>query len=165
MTRHAPIREALAALVASLATVAPAAAHATTGPAVAVPAAAPASAALEATASGFLPAWVALVLLVAALALGRRRPRSSVAAALCLVLGIFAFEAGVHSVHHLEAGHSAITHCAIASATAHAPADLSEAVTVVPAPEPGRLASAGAPCRPVSISLRPDSGRAPPALA
>ena len=115
------MRLALGALVASLATVAPAAAHVTTAPAVAV--------------------------------------------ALCLVLGIFAFEAGVHSVHHLDAGHSAITHCAIASATAHAPADLSEGVTVVPAPEPGRLASAGAPRRPVSISLRPDSGRAPPALA
>jgi hypothetical protein len=165
MTRHAPMRQALGALVASLATVAPAAAHVTTAPAVAVPAAAPPSAALEAAASGFLPAWVGLVLLVAALALGRRRPRSSVAVALCLVLGVFAFEAGVHSVHHLDAGHSAITHCAIASATAHAPADRSEAVTVVPALEPGRLASAGAPCRPVSISLRPDSGRAPPALA
>src|SRR5256885_1356625 len=94
-----------------------------------------------------------------------RRGWSSVAAALCLVLGICAFEAGVPSVHHLAAGHSAITHCAIASATAHAPADLPEGVTVVPAPEPGRLASAGAPRRPVSISLRPDSGRAPPALA
>src|SRR5207249_6890863 len=75
MTRHAPMRQALGALVASLATVAPAAAHVTTAPAVAVPAAAPPSAALEAAASGFLPAWVGLVLLVGALALGRRRPR------------------------------------------------------------------------------------------
>src|SRR2546427_7712919 len=76
MTRHAPMRQALGALVASLATVAPAAAHVTTAPAVAVLAAAPPSAALEAAASGFLPAWVGLVLLVGALALGRRRPRS-----------------------------------------------------------------------------------------
>src|SRR2546427_9433449 len=76
MTRHAPMRLALGALVASLATVAPAAAHVTTAPAVAVLAAAPPSAALEAAASGVLPAWVGLVLLVGALALGRRRPRS-----------------------------------------------------------------------------------------
>src|SRR5438094_9609067 len=116
MTRHAPMRLALGALVASLATVAPAAAHVTTAPAVAVPAAAPPSAALEAAASGFLPAWVGLVLLVGALALGRRRPRSSVAVALCLVLGIFAFEAAVHSVHHLDAAHWATTHSATASA-------------------------------------------------
>src|SRR2546425_11973978 len=98
MTRPAPMRQALGALVASLATVAPAAAHMTTAPAVAVPTAAPPSAALEAAASGVLPAWGGLVLLGGALALRRRPPPSSVAVALCLVLGIFALRARGHSV-------------------------------------------------------------------
>src|SRR3989442_14268699 len=58
MTRHAPMRQALGALVASLATVAPAAAHMTTAPAGALPRAAPPSAPPRAAASGVLPARV-----------------------------------------------------------------------------------------------------------
>jgi len=158
----------LGALMASLATAAPAAAHMATAPVVAVPATAPpapASAALAGTASGFSPAWVGMILLAVAQALGRRRPRRAVAFLLCLVLGIFAFEAGMHSVHHLGAGDSGTTHCAIASATAHAPEAIFESVTVAPVPEPQPLVSADDGCRAAWISLRPDSGRAPPTLA
>src|SRR2546426_11368533 len=98
MTRHAPMRQALGALVASLATVAPAAAHVTTAPAVAVPAAAPPSAALEAAASGVLPAWGGLVLLVGGPPLRRGRPRRPVAVALRLLLRIFALGGGGDSL-------------------------------------------------------------------
>jgi hypothetical protein len=168
MIRRAPVLIMLGALVASLATVAPAAAHMTTAPLAAVSATAPsvpASAALPGTASGFSPAWVGLILLAVAQALGKRRPRRAVAFLLCLVLAIFAFEAGMHSVHHLGAGDSGTTHCAIASATAHALEAIFESVTVAPVPEPQWLVGADDGCRAAWISLRPDSGRAPPILA
>jgi hypothetical protein len=168
MIRRAPVLIMLGALMASLATTAPAAAHMTTAPLASVSATAPpapASAALAGTASGFSPAWVGLILLAVARALGTRRPRRAVAFLLCLVLGIFAFEAGMHSVHHLGAGDSGPTQCAIASATAHAPEAIFESVTAAPVSEPQWLVSADDGRRTAWISLRPDSGRAPPALA
>jgi hypothetical protein len=168
MIRRAPVLITFGALVASLAAAASAAAHMATAPVVAVSATAPpapASAALPGTASGFYPAWVGMILLVVAQALGMRRTRRSIAFLLCLVLGMFAFEAGMHSVHHLGAGDSGTTHCAIASATAHGPEAIFESVTVAPVSEPQWLVSADDGCRAAWILLRPDSGRAPPTLA
>jgi hypothetical protein len=165
MIRRAPLLRAFGALVASLITAAPAAAHMTTAPVIAVPAAAPPPAVFAVTASGFSLAWIGLGLLAVALAFGGRLPRRAVAFLLALVLGIFAFEAGVHSVHHLEDGHSATARCAIASATAHALDAIFESVTVGPVSLPQWLVGANDGCRVASISLRANSGRAPPALA
>src|ERR1700682_2985292 len=45
--------------------------------------------------------WIALLAAVAGLTGASRRPRSAGAFAFALLLGVFAFERGEHSVHHL----------------------------------------------------------------
>ena len=62
--------------------------------------------------------WYLVVALSGLAALGARRPRRNLALALVLLLAIFAFENGLHSVHHLndqDRGES----CAVASASQH----------------------------------------------
>src|SRR5262245_14619781 len=44
--------------------------------------------------------WSALAMAATAIALGWRRPRRAAAFALVLILAVFAFEDGLHSVHH-----------------------------------------------------------------
>jgi hypothetical protein len=55
---------------------------------------------------------VAVVIIVA------RRPRRALALAIVLILGLFAFENGVHSVHHIHDLRSEAT-CSVAAATVH----------------------------------------------
>jgi hypothetical protein len=68
--------------------------------------------------------WPVMLGAAAALAIAWRRPRRALALAIVLILGLFAFENGVHSVHHLDdlrhlndlrAGAT----CSVAAATAH----------------------------------------------
>ena len=46
--------------------------------------------------------WPAILGAAAVLAVARRRPRRAMALAIVLILAVFAFENGVHSVHHLN---------------------------------------------------------------
>ena len=62
--------------------------------------------------------WIAIVSVVGFAIAGARRPRRALALAIVLVLALFAFENGVHSVHHLS-DRAATATCAVASATAH----------------------------------------------
>ncbi len=107
--------------------------------------------------------WLALLAAVAVLVVVTRRSRSASAVAVALLLGIFAFERGEHSVHHL--GQPVQAHeCAVAAAAAHteAAADHGSSLLVV------RLAPAGAAVEMSSPGLAPlplsaEHGRAPPA--
>lgn len=105
--------------------------------------------------------WIALAL--ALLALVAWRPRRTVATALLVLLSVAAFQAGFHSVHHLDQQKDA-TRCPLAAAAAHlAGVTGSPAAGEVPvvAASPIVLpADRPAVC---STVLRPDAGRAPPA--
>ena len=106
--------------------------------------------------------WYLVVALSGLAALGARRPRRNLALALVLLLAIFAFENGLHSVHHLndqDRGES----CAVASASQHVAGTEVEGsfTAAAPAPaEPPRVASVRV-IRSVR-SLGPHEGRAPP---
>jgi hypothetical protein len=106
----------------------------------------------------YLP--IALILIVGAAWL---RPRRTMALALVLLLGVFAFENGLHSVHHgFDAKQS--RECAIAAASAHlavVEADCAtDAVSILLVAErPADSVPAAAPSRVPS----PAQGRAPPA--
>jgi hypothetical protein len=99
-----------------------------------------------------------------ALALATRRPRRAVAGLALVALVAFAFEGGLHSVHHLDDDLGA-SQCAAASASTQLAGTTDEPVpALAPAPPavegcPGVavLASASSP-------FRPDAGRAPPHL-
>ena len=83
------------------------------------PAATPESAAAW-SAAPTLPSipWPAMLAAAILLALAWRRPRRALALAIVLILGLLAFENGVHSVHHLGDLRSEAT-CSVAVATAH----------------------------------------------
>jgi hypothetical protein len=106
--------------------------------------------------------WLALLASVAVLA-AARRSRSAGAFVLALLLGIFAFERGEHSVHHL--GQPVQAHeCAVAAAASHTEAATDDGSSLLVA----GLASAGAAAEVSSPRLTPfhfsaEHGRAPPA--
>jgi hypothetical protein len=104
----------------------------------------------------------ALVLSVAALALvGARRPRRALAVALILVVAVFAFESGVHSVHHLG-DRDRGEHCAIAAASQHVAGTEVDVVFGADAlPVTPQLAATNALFERVRL-IGPDQGRAPP---
>jgi hypothetical protein len=62
--------------------------------------------------------WTVVILVLALGAISARRPRRALALTVVLLLAFFAFENGVHSVHHLN-DRAAKTTCAVASATTH----------------------------------------------
>src|SRR4029453_9085267 len=62
--------------------------------------------------------WHLVALLAGLAALGARRPRRALGLALILLLAVFAFERGVHSVHHLS-DPARGEHCGVASASQH----------------------------------------------
>jgi hypothetical protein len=117
------------------------------------------------------PAPVTLPSLVVAVALGllgaaARRPRRAFTLALVAILALFAFQDGVHSVHHLN-DPTGRTTCAVAAAAAThvaAPADggcaVEAAIVIVaerlPLEEPPRLDA---------CPLAAHQGRAPPLAA
>ena len=103
-----------------------------------------------------------LVLSVAVLALiGARRPRRALAMALILVVAVFAFESGVHSVHHLG-DRDRGEHCALAAASQHlAGAEVEVVVVAKTLPLTRQLAATDALIERVRL-IGPDQGRAPP---
>jgi hypothetical protein len=170
-----PLVLALPALLAPLVTVTPAHAHTEPAPAavtvvlVAEPApgvaswADPSSVTVRAGSSAFVAGALALAIVALAWAPGRRRPRRTVAVVLGLLLAVFAFESGVHSVHHSAAADP--SHCAVASAVAHLSGDVAT-LDALPAPAAGRRSGTHRDDRASVVRpLRPDSGRAPPPLA
>jgi hypothetical protein len=90
-----------------------------------------------------------------------RRPRRLVTVVIALTLLVFAFESGLHSIHHLG-NDRASSHCAVAWASAHlaiASAEVPAAMLVLPAVDE---AGGGEPAALSSWLFRPDAGRAPP---
>jgi hypothetical protein len=115
--------------------------------------------------------WPAILAAAAALIVARRRPRRALALAIVLILALFAFENGVHSVHHLnDLRHlddlrSGLT-CHVAAATAHLSGTPVDATTheslVLPSYE--RLVVQHQPAVD-ALSLSAHQGRAPPISA
>jgi hypothetical protein len=152
---------ATATLAAWLGAATPAGAHSgVPGPVVAEPA--PADLALSASREPPGVPWALLVGVIAAAGVARRHPRRAVGVALVLVLAVFAFEDGLHSVHH-GADRTAVESCAVASAAAHLAATAVDPV----APSDAILAAVEgtvdvAQAVPVARLFCPDQGRAPP---
>src|SRR5262245_42570367 len=127
---------------------------------------APSAAPLTLSAAPDTPAfpWPVLVAALTLAALGWRRRRRAIALVMVLLLAVFCFEDGLHSVHHLT-GQAKLVRCAIATATAHLTATAVDSVAttdivlpVVP------VAIEVAQTAPVARFLCPDQGRAPPSL-
>ncbi len=150
---------AVAVLVPFAGAIAPAAAH--------MKGVAPMAPAAQAVTAAEPPAaaWIVVLALAASLALAWRRPRHALALGLALALSVFAFESGLHSIHHLDAWNGA-THCAVASAAAHTTGIVVAPVDVLP---PSVLVARGrAPLdnrAPAARTLGAARGRAPPFLA
>jgi hypothetical protein len=112
--------------------------------------------------SGFPGGGLLLAALGAGIGLGLRRPRR-LAAGLVILLLVLAFEAGLHSVHHVGYPHQAGA-CAIGVATAHLAGSPVEVVTVDPVAVPLlHIALAAAPVQVALHRPAPHEGRAPPA--
>jgi hypothetical protein len=109
--------------------------------------------------------WPALFGALIVIALGWRRPRRALIFAVVLLLAVFAFEDGLHSVHHLV-DRSKLNKCAVAVAAAHLNATaVDEGGTVdVIVPVIAVLTEVGQ-TDPVTSFLSPVQGRAPPTPA
>jgi hypothetical protein len=62
--------------------------------------------------------WTVIAAAALAATVGTRRPRRAVALAIVFVLALFAYETGVHSVHHLN-DRAASAACVVASGATH----------------------------------------------
>ena len=107
--------------------------------------------------------WAALLGALLAIGLARRRPRRAIALSVVLLLALFAFEEGLHSVHHLTGQPTKVTTCPVAVAGAH----LSAVAVDIGAPLGGivpvtTLAAEPVPAVLVARFLAPDQGRSPP---
>ena len=110
--------------------------------------------------------WPLLAAVATAAAIAvRRRPRAALALGLVLLVGVLAFESGVHSVHHLgERGHG--NPCAVASTSLNLAGLEIEPAVVLSAPAALGLAVALAvPSDPRALPESPHEGRAPPRSA
>jgi len=106
--------------------------------------------------------WWALAVVAAAVALGRRRPRRAAALALALLLAVFAFEDGLHSVHH-GLDQAQASSCPVAAAGTH----LSATPIDGGAPDDVILSMVAlsveiSPSDPITRATNPEQGRAPP---
>jgi hypothetical protein len=107
--------------------------------------------------------WHLVALLAGLAALGARRPRRALGLTLILLLAVFAFESGVHSVHHL-ADPARGEHCAVAAASQHVSGTEVTAVIVAESlPQAPHEVAPAAPTGRVQL-IGPEQGRAPPAL-
>jgi MYXO-CTERM domain-containing protein len=104
-----------------------------------------------------------LLALVALLMLAFRS-RRTIAALLVAWLAMFAFEAGVHSVHHLG-DQNEEARCVVASGSSNLSGAVGEPVTLVATAAPGGPAVPFEPAALPGRFIRPDQGRAPPLLA
>jgi hypothetical protein len=106
--------------------------------------------------------WPALAVVLAVVGLGWWRPRRMVAFALVLLLTVFAFEDGVHSVHHGLDQTNAST-CAMAAVGTHLSAagvdGAAQCDVILPVVA---LAAEPSPPDPIARVTSPDQGRAPP---
>lgn len=108
---------------------------------------------------------LALLGALIAVALGLRRPRRTLVFALVLLLAIFAFEVGRHSVHHLGA-QSQLNTCAVAVAAAHLTATAADEGGAVEVILPAlAIVTEVSQTDPVTRLLSPVQGRAPPPTA
>ena len=111
------------------------------------------------------PPWAAMALIAVAALAAAWRPRRALALALVLVVGVLAFETGVHSAHHLGRADEA-ARCAVAGLATQVNADLVH--TAFDAPPLDALETGiTAPASPVvaARAVAPDAGRAPPVLS
>ena len=107
--------------------------------------------------------WVLVAALAGITALGAHRPRRTLTVALVLILAVFAFENGVHSVHHLN-DQDRGERCALASASQHVAGATCDGVLATDVPAPAEAATVAA----IRVfrstrSFGPPEGRAPPA--
>jgi hypothetical protein len=106
--------------------------------------------------------WPALAIVAAALALGSWRPRRAAALALVLLLAVFAFEDGLHSVHH-GMNPAQASSCPIAAAATHLNATPVDGVAPCDVVQPVvTLAVETSPSDPIAHLASPEQGRAPP---
>ena len=106
--------------------------------------------------------WPALAIVAAAVALGSWRPRRAVAFALVLLLAVFAFEDGLHSVHH-GMNQTRASSCPIAAAATHLHATPVDGVAPCDVVLPVvTLAVETSPSDPIAHLASPEQGRAPP---
>jgi hypothetical protein len=109
--------------------------------------------------------WPALLGALIAGTLGWRRPRRALVFAVVLLLAIFAFEDGLHSVHHLV-DRAQLNKCAVAIATAHLTATAVDGGGTVDMVLPViAVLTEVSQTDPVTRFLSPVQGRAPPTLA
>ena len=106
--------------------------------------------------------WPVLLGALGIVAIGWPQPRRTLALAVVLLLAVFAFQEGLHSVHHL-ADKSPLTKCAVALAAVHLSATSADdgGVTDVILPAPA-LATEIGQSDPVALFPSPVQGRAPP---
>jgi hypothetical protein len=106
--------------------------------------------------------WSTLAIGAAVVALGWWRPRRAAALACVLLLAVFAFEDGLHSVHH-GMNQTQASSCPVAAASTHlhatpvdgvAPSDVVLSVVA--------LAVETSPSDPIACLATPEQGRAPP---
>jgi len=106
--------------------------------------------------------WPLVAALAGLTAVGARRPRRNLALALVLLLAVFAFENGVHSVHHLN-DQDRGEHCAVASASQHvAGTEVAGALTAESPARAEPTLTLGVRVIRSARSLGPHEGRAPP---
>src|SRR5262245_3824116 len=109
--------------------------------------------------------WPALLCALLAGALGWRRPRRAIALAVVLLLAVFAFEEGLHSVHHLNS-QTKLVRCSVAAATAHLAATTVDSAAghdvILPV---ATHTTESSQTDPVARFICPDQGRAPPLTA
>jgi hypothetical protein len=106
--------------------------------------------------------WPALAIVAAAVALGSWRPRRAAALALVLLLAVFAFEDGLHSVHH-GMNPAQASSCPIAAAATHLNATPVDGVAPCDVVLPVvTLAAETSPSDPIAHLASPEQGRAPP---
>jgi hypothetical protein len=106
--------------------------------------------------------WSALAIVAGAVALGWWRPRRAAALALVLLLAVFAFEDGLHSVHH-GMNQTQASSCSVAAAATHLHATPVDGVAPCDVVQPGvALALEASPSDPIAYLATPEQGRAPP---
>jgi hypothetical protein len=109
--------------------------------------------------------WPVLLGGLAIAALGWRRPRRVIVFAVVLLLAVFAFEDGLHSVHHLV-DRSQLNKCAVAVAAAHLNATAADDGGTVDVVLPViAVLTEVSQTDPVTSFLSPAQGRAPPTPA
>src|SRR5580765_8283920 len=106
--------------------------------------------------------WPALPVVAAGLALGWWRPRRAAVLAIALLLAVFAFENGLHSVHH-GPDQAQASSCPVAVAGAHVSATPVESIAPCDVILPVvALTVAASLSDPIALLARPEQGRAPP---